>query len=113
MPMFCKCGGLLVPEKKKKKTVLICRKCGKKYTKFKSKESQIFKTDVKKSESIILMERKKNVEGVLPTVKIECPVCKNKEAYYRVERTATGEEDEKMFRIYKCTKCGHVWRESE
>lgn len=45
----------------------------------------------------------------LPTTKVECPKCGNTHAYWRLEQTRAA--DEPPTRIYRCTNCGHTWRE--
>ena len=42
---------------------------------------------------------------------VKCPKCGHDEAYYKIIQTRRA--DEPPTRIYKCTKCGHVWREYE
>ncbi|MBU5575047.1 MAG: transcription factor S [Candidatus Aenigmatarchaeota archaeon] len=111
MPEFCKCGGLLVPTKKGKKIILVCRKCNKKITKFKKSSEKIFETEIKKIQPVIVVEKKKQIEDVLPKINIECPKCKNKEAYWWVQQASV--EEEKNIRFYKCTKCKYTWREEE
>jgi DNA-directed RNA polymerase subunit M len=45
----------------------------------------------------------------LPTTQVECPKCENKEAYWWMLQTRSGDEATTQF--FRCTKCGHTWRE--
>jgi len=104
--MLCKkCGGLLIPKKKGDKTVFVCRVCG-----AVSSQKVEFKMSEKgKKENKLLMGGEK-IE-TLPKTKAECPKCKNKTAYWWVVQTRG--IDEAPTRFYRCTKCGHTWREYE
>ena len=102
--MFCpKCGGLMVPIKKKGKIVYKCTVCG---YEMEGKQEKIIEKTKKKKE--IPKLSKKKIE-LLPKVKIKCPRCGNTEAYTWMEQTRG--VDEPPTRFYKCTKCGYVWRE--
>ena len=50
-----------------------------------------------------------NEESTMPTVKEECPKCKNAKAYWWSEQTRASDEPETQF--FRCTKCKHTWRE--
>jgi DNA-directed RNA polymerase subunit M len=107
---FCdKCGGLMIPKKSGKRIILICRKCGKK-KKAKEKKFKISVSTEKKVGKIIVVEERKRVD-VLPKTQMTCPKCGNDEAYWWMQQTRAA--DEAPTRFYKCTKCGHVWREYE
>ncbi len=41
--------------------------------------------------------------------RVKCPKCGNMEAYVWIEQTRAA--DEPPTKIYKCTKCGYMWRE--
>ena len=111
MVEFCdKCGGMFIPQKKGKKTVLVCRNCGKKKTKKVGTKEFKVKTGVKKEKEIIVVEKKSNLE-VLPRTTAECPKCGNREAFWWMQQTRSG--DEPPTRFYRCAKCKHVWREYE
>ncbi len=45
----------------------------------------------------------------MPTVEEECPKCGNKEAFWWLLQTRSGDEATTQF--YRCTKCNHTWRE--
>jgi DNA-directed RNA polymerase subunit M len=97
--MFCpKCGSIIVNKNGK----LVCSSCGYEVKEGKIKEKQ--KKTPKKEVKLM----KENPE-VHPKTKAKCPKCGNNEAYYWVVQTRAA--DEPPTRFYKCTKCGHVWRE--
>jgi DNA-directed RNA polymerase subunit M len=107
---FCsKCGGLMIPKKSGSKVVLICRKCGKRKTS-KSKKFKI-KVSTEKSKSKIIVLDKKSKIDVLPKTDATCPKCENNKAFWWMQQTRAA--DEAPTRFYKCTKCGHTWREYE
>ncbi len=99
--MFCpECKSLMFPTE----GYFECRKCG-----FKSKIADYKASTIQKATE----EREMMViEGdldTLPKTRIECEKCKNKEAYWVLRQTRAADEPET--RIYRCTKCGHTWRE--
>ncbi|MBN2042302.1 MAG: transcription factor S [Candidatus Aenigmarchaeota archaeon] len=103
---FCpKCGLMCSPRKVDGKMVLVCRKCGKKITKY--KPAQISETVKRKpKDEIVLISEKKEA---LPKARIKCRKCGNMEACWWLQQMRSGDEPPTTF--YKCTKCGHCWRE--
>ncbi len=98
--MFCpKCKSILVPVKMPRSVKLVCKKCG--YT---GKETPVIKEKIQQKEIEITKH-----EVPFPKVKIKCPNCGNKEAYFWTQQTRSADEPETKF--YECTKCGHRWRE--
>ncbi|UCG68704.1 MAG: transcription factor S [Thermoplasmata archaeon] len=99
--MFCpECKSLMFPIEGN----FECRKCGHKI-KIEGHESTSIQEVAEERETLV-------VEGdleTLPKTRIECPDCKNKEAYWILRQTRAADEPET--RIYRCTKCGHTWRE--
>ena len=106
---FCSCGGLMVPQKKGAKVVLVCRRCGKKKTS-KEKKFKMKVSSEKVKSKIIVLDKKKKID-VLPKTDIDCPKCENKEAFWWMQQMRAA--DEAPTRFYRCTKCDHVWREYE
>jgi len=101
---FCdKCGSILMPKKTKTGTVFVCRNCGK--ISNKGNEIKITEKIVKENKIRIV----DNKEDELPITENLCPECGNKEAFWWVQQTRS--IDEPPTRFYKCTKCGHTWRE--
>ncbi|RLG17336.1 transcription factor S [Nanoarchaeota archaeon] len=96
MEMFCdECGGLLVNED----GVLKCSSCGK-----------VFSKDVKLSAEVKTKSKiLKDAESPMEIVDAKCKKCGNDKAYVWVVQTRSA--DEAPTRFYRCTKCGHTWRD--
>ncbi len=97
---FCeKCGRIIIFKNDK----AICSSCGwrpKKKIRIKASEK------LNKHGTIAVINEK--TENVYPIVEIECPVCKNKHAYFWTSQTRSSDESETKF--YRCVKCNHSWR---
>ena len=110
MIRFCdKCGNLLVvqkPKKGSKVSMLICRKCGKKY-RLKGEKMTISETSHQLKKGIVVMA-KEEIAAELPSTKIMCPECEYGEANWWMQQTRSADEPPTIF--YKCKKCGHRWR---
>jgi DNA-directed RNA polymerase subunit M len=104
---FCpKCKTILIPERIKGKSYLVCKKCG---YKEESREKLLIISGVKEEsrEVVVIGESKEN----LPTIDIICPKCGNTKAYWYMQQTRSADEPPTVF--YKCTKCGYSWRSYE
>lgn len=98
LTMFCpKCNSLMYPKEGK----LFCRKCNI------ENEMEKINIKVKKTEKELTVITEKL--DILPKTRIECPKCKNNEAYWHLRQTRSADEPET--RIYRCTKCSNTWRE--
>ncbi|MDK2849699.1 MAG: transcription factor [Candidatus Woesearchaeota archaeon] len=107
MSNFCKkCGGLLIPKTVGNKKKLVCLKCGYEEPLDKNKNAKISES-IKQQKEIEIIE-KSNDEN-LPVTDVECPKCGNNKAYFWLLQTRSADEAETKF--FKCTKCGHVWRD--
>ncbi|NQV09148.1 transcription factor S [Candidatus Woesearchaeota archaeon] len=101
--MFCpKCGSILTIKNTGKKTVMGCS-CG--YIK-KDKGGFEIKESVKKTKEIEVVEKDIQPD---PITQVECPKCKNKEAYFWTVQTRASDEPETKF--MKCVKCSQIWRD--
>lgn len=110
---FCpECGGLLLPKKEGGEVVLKCRKCN--YVRSlgsasgESNEEYTLPQHIPhspKDKTVIIEEEIKT----MPTTKAECPKCGCKKAYYWHVQTRSADEATTSF--FRCTKCGHTWRE--
>ncbi len=98
---FCpKCGAILVEKEGK----LVCPRC--KYSaKGKAKIAVSEKKEVNKGVAVV----KEGEDNVLPVVNEICKKCGNEEAYFWTVQTRASDEAETKF--FKCTKCGHTWRD--
>ena len=105
---FCdECGGILVPEKKEEKVSLKCKNCG---TVQKEKEREDVKiTEKGKSTEEEVIDVQDEESSQLPKTEKECEECGNNKAYWWMSQTRSG--DEPATRFFKCTECGHTWRE--
>lgn len=102
---FCKkCGSIMVPSKKTKHVYLLCRKCGYK-TKKMIKSLKISEKPHEHSKIVILEKNESN----LPVIDKMCPKCEGMKAYYWLQQTRSADEPPTQF--FKCTICGHTWRE--
>ena len=111
---FCKkCGNLMMPKKKGGKAILVCGKCGAVISaNIKPKDFKIGMSSNKREEEIIVVEKKQDSKMVTyPKTAQQCPKCENDEAFWWMQQTRAA--DEAPTRFYKCTKCGHTWREYE
>jgi len=94
---FCpKCGSLIIGTE--------CSRCAHKVdSEVKLEVSESIETA---KEIVVVTEGQDEIN---PKVDIECPKCKNKEAFFWTRQTRSSDEAETKF--YKCTKCRHTWRD--
>jgi len=93
------------PERKSGKIKFVCNSCG--YVE--EPTQQIVISSASKShKDIIISDNNINI-STLSKTKVECPKCGNNEAYWWMVQTRSADEPPTTF--YKCTKCGHTWRD--
>lgn len=113
MIKFCpKCGGVMKPKKEGGRTVWVCTRCGHRLESAGQEGKLSISTRIEKSprDQLIIIDAENNAN--LPITRdVTCPKCGNHEAYYWLLQTRAA--DEPSTRFYKCTRCGHVWREYE
>jgi len=107
---FCpKCGNVLVAKKEDNKVILQCRRCGysvvKEAKKYKSVEIEE-KIEENPRGDVVLVKEKIDT---LPKANVTCPKCGHNEAVWWLQQTRSADEPPTTF--YRCTKCGHSWRE--
>ena len=104
---FCpNCDSIMVPEKVNKKTIMICRKCNTTQD-LEDASAYSFETEISnKKDTIVELEE---TSKSLPTTKEICSKCGNKEAYWWMYQTRSG--DEPATKFLRCTKCSHTWRD--
>ncbi len=107
---FCpKCGSLMLPKRESGGAVFVCPKCGHAERAESSyRHSQVMS---RRRERTVIVDESAGRIGLPVARGVKCPKCGNEEAYYEVLQTRRA--DEPPTRIYKCTKCGYVWREYE
>ena len=102
---FCsKCGTVLKlnPEKK----VLVCPKCK---VEEKMEEAIVYERNNEAKEKIVVLGRKERNLRTLPQTKAKCPKCDNTQATWWMVQTRSIDESATQF--FRCTKCGHTWRD--
>ncbi|NHI93034.1 MAG: transcription factor S [Candidatus Lokiarchaeota archaeon] len=108
---FCpECDALLYPSKKtSKSTTLICKSCGYEIKLENEVVDEEYKinTKGKKLEDIVFIEDDEEIH--LPQVNEYCEKCGNNRAYYKEE--IMDSEGGDIVTFYRCTRCGHTWRE--
>lgn len=101
--LFCpKCKSIMMPKQEKGKTVLACS-CGYRSDGVAVKLSESGK---KAEREVVVVEKEVEVH---PKTEAECSKCGNKEAFTWEVQTRAGDEPPTKF--FKCTKCGHTWRD--
>lgn len=99
---FCpKCKSMMVPCNGTFK----CRKCNE--VAFIDDQESLTFTSSAKDRDITILEGK--IDEGLPTIDVVCTECKNKKAYWWLRQLRSADESETRF--FKCTNCGHTWRE--
>ncbi len=99
--MFCeKCKSLMIPSN----GVWKCKRCEHE-KKVDKKDKKIITTIREDRETVVIDEE----VDTLPKTKARCSECDNNEAFWRLQQTRAADEPET--RIYRCTECGHTWRE--
>ncbi|MCS7142876.1 MAG: transcription factor S [Aigarchaeota archaeon] len=105
---FCpKCGGILSASKRSGGNSLRCRKCG-----FEKSSSESYVTIAKfgkKRQGVAFLIEDTEAELHPKTTDIQCPACGNREAYWWSVQTRSADEPTTQF--FRCTGCGHTWRE--
>jgi DNA-directed RNA polymerase subunit M/transcription elongation factor TFIIS len=62
-------------------------------------------------EGIVVINQEEAKLRVLPTVRADCPKCDGKRAQYWAIYVSDEEETMIEVRVFRCTGCGHTWRE--
>jgi DNA-directed RNA polymerase subunit M len=102
---FCsKCGTLLKLDTKKK--LLVCTKCGAEEP---LESDIIYSKEGKEEDKIVVIGKKERNLRTLPQTKAECPKCGNTTAYWWMVQTRGIDESATQF--FRCSKCGHTWRD--
>ena len=102
---FCsECGSICTIDHKQR--CYVCVKCGK--TEQLNEAISISRT-IDDTEKVVVIGQKDRKLSTLPKTKITCPKCENKQAYWWMVQTRGIDESSTQF--YRCTECGHTWRE--
>ena len=111
---FCpKCGTRLVltenPAGNEAPAFLSCPKCSYK-REVVTGESVLLKViEHPAVEQIAVIDDESAKIRTMPTIKIECPKCGNREAFWWMVQTRGADESPTQF--FRCSKCQYTWRE--
>ncbi|MHB8051821.1 MAG: transcription factor S [Methanoregula sp.] len=101
--MFCpECKTMLMSSAGQLK----CRKCG--YIR-KIETADQMTRKVNRSENEIVIVEEEGQEKTMPTIQIKCPKCENNLAIWWLRQLRAADESE--VRFFRCTECGHTWRQ--
>jgi transcription factor S len=84
-------------------SALNCPKCN-----YSESGSDKIKKEKKADSSELNILDENEGKETLPTIKIDCEKCGNKEAVWWMLQTRSADEPTTQF--YRCTKCRHTWR---
>jgi len=85
---------------------LKCKKCG--YIRDIQKSDGMKITKKHTEKEIVVVEEGESVK-TLPTIQIKCPKCENNLAFWWLRQLRAADESE--VRFFRCTECGHTWRQ--
>jgi len=111
---FCEnCGSKLGAKTQvegvKTSVVLACDNCGF-VLKDKQSVSKAMKQETETSrQAIQIVSPEDEKIKTMPTIKLDCQKCGNMEAFWWFLQTRSGDEPATQF--YRCTACGHTWRQ--
>ena len=106
MVKFCpECGAFCVLDTVKK--CYVCPTCA--WEEPLEETLKVFRGNSKNVEKIVVVGKKERKLSTMPKTKILCEKCGNGEAFWWMVQTRS--IDESMTQFYRCTKCGHTWRD--
>lgn len=85
---------------------LKCKKCG--YIRQINNSDQMQITKKQTEKEIVVVEEGESVK-TLPTIQIKCQKCENNLAFWWLRQLRAADESE--VRFFRCTECGHTWRQ--
>lgn len=101
--MFCpQCNSLMISSGGQLK----CRRCG--CIQAIEKEEDLRITTAITPKEITIVDDDDKVK-TLPTITVRCPKCENNLAFWWLRQLRSADESE--VRFFRCTECGHTWRE--
>ena len=102
---FCSnCGTMCNLDHKRR--FYVCPKCSAEQPM--TEEIKIGRENKGKDKIVVIGKKEQNLRTT-PQVKAECPKCGNDKAYWWMVQTRGIDESSTQF--YRCTKCGHTWRD--
>ena len=88
--------------------VVVCSACGHEQPRDDSEDGDYVTTEAQDDSDVIETSADAADEG-MPTAEVSCEECGAERAWYTIKQT--GAADEPPTRFFKCTECGHRWRE--
>ena len=105
MVKFCpECGAFCEQDTNKK--CYVCPKCAWEEP---LEDTLAVQREKRVDEKIVVVGKKEKKLSVMPKTTIKCEKCDNTEAEWWMVQTRS--IDESMTQFYRCTKCGHTWRD--
>ncbi len=102
--MFCpECKTLLISSAGHLK----CRKCG--YIRKIESQDQMKVQKKRLEKEIMIVDDEEDKIKTMPTIAIKCPKCENNLAFWWLRQLRAADESE--VRFFRCTECGHTWRQ--
>ncbi len=103
---FCDdCGSMMKPDGEQ----MVCANCGATSGQDRDQAAAFVSTEHQTDDEIIESSTDANFEGKPKSTDVVCDECGTQEAWYTLKQTASA--DEPPTRFFKCTECGHRWRE--
>jgi DNA-directed RNA polymerase subunit M len=102
--MFCpECKSLLMSSGGQLK----CKKCG--YIRKIEQTDQMTRKVERRERKITIVDDEGEKIRTMPTIQIRCPKCDNNLAFWWLRQLRAADESE--VRFFRCTECGHTWRQ--
>jgi len=103
---FCEeCGSLMHADDGE----MVCSSCGARQPKDATLSEAYESREQQRTDDVIESDPDAGFEGKPTSEDVTCEECGNGEAWYTIKQT--GSADEPPTRFFKCTECGHRWRE--
>jgi DNA-directed RNA polymerase subunit M len=105
---FCDdCGSMMKTATVEGESVWRCPECG--AVEARGESGEFVTTEKQRTDDVIETSEDLNFEGKPTSEDVRCEECGTEEAWYTIKQT--GSADEPPTRFFKCTECGHRWRE--
>jgi len=88
---------------------LKCRKCGYIRKIDDADQNKMTRKTDRTENEITIVEDEKEDQKTMPTIQIKCPKCANNLAIWWLRQLRAADESE--VRFFRCTECGHTWRQ--
>jgi DNA-directed RNA polymerase subunit M len=86
---------------------LKCRKCG--YIRNIDSDDKMKTKKTRTENEITIVDDEEQKLKTMPTIQIKCPKCSNNLAIWWLRQLRAADESE--VRFFRCTECGHTWRQ--